>query len=262
MSFVDCGAGRPVLFSACCAGRVYFYPDALDPDRNFSMEESVLAFSNFYDCPIFSLASAVVRPEVGGDRSFSVLCTGDRDGNIRVWLKPDGDLEDLRASASGQKFRHVQLYKSSTHRGTGYHLVTRAMFVGDDNLLITGTNNGDVRFWQLQCAEDSSKAIGKGPLPSLTLRYDLMGIHNGAVELLMNVGDVLLTCGGNDGKILGWDISTGLRLGSVQCHPGRRIEEGGGDILYSCVVDRLMSRKDVRIITLCRDSSLRQFEMM
>ncbi len=78
----------------------------------------------------------------------------------------------------------------------------------------------------------------------------------------MNIGDIVLSCGGNDGNNLGWDISMGLRLGSVQRHPGRRIEEEGGDILYSCVVNRLMSRKDGSIITLCRDSSLRQFEMM
>ncbi|KAL7533642.1 LOW QUALITY PROTEIN: hypothetical protein ACHAXR_005360, partial [Thalassiosira sp. AJA248-18] len=226
LTFVDCssspGCDVPVLFSACCAGKVYYYPNALNAAKKFSLEQSVLAFSNFYDCPIFSMASTVIHSQ---GQPLSVLCTGDRDGNIRIWLKPDDDLKGL-CTPMGQKFRHIQLYKSSTHRGTGYHLVTRAKFIRN-NLLITGTNNGDVRFWQLQCVEDPTRSIGKGPLPSLTLRYDLMGIHNGAVELLMNVGDVLLSSGGNDGKIVGWDISTGLRLGSIRCHPGRQIEEGG-----------------------------------
>jgi hypothetical protein len=62
LTFVDCGSsprdgGSPVLFSACCGGKVYFYPHALK--QNFSLEHSVLAFTNFYDCPIFSLVNAI-----------------------------------------------------------------------------------------------------------------------------------------------------------------------------------------------------------
>ena len=92
-------------------------------------------------------------------------------------------------------------------------------------IIITGTNNGDVRFWQLQCSRDKSRMIGSNSsLPNLSLRYDLIGIHNGAIELLVNVGNVLLTSGGNDGKIVGWDIATGSRLGDMQCHQGRQIE--------------------------------------
>ena len=129
---------------------------------------------------------------------------------------------------------------------------------------ITGTNNGDVRFWRLQLAEDSSRATGKGPLPGLKLRYDLTGIHNGAVELLVPVGDVLLSSGGNDGKILGWDISTGLRLGEMQCHPGTPVDAAGnvvatgGNMLRSCVVDLAMNGRDGTLISLCRDGSLTQ----
>lgn len=187
-----------------------------------------------------------------------MICTGDRDGNIRLWLKPDDDLVGLCARVETQKFKHVQVYKSSTQSGTGFHLVTRAFFV-DNNLLITGTNNGDVRFWQMQVTESASRAIGRGPLPALTLRYDLIGIHNGAVELLTVVGDVLLSSGGNNGKIVGWDISTGRRLGSIRCHPGRRLEGEGGTI-RSCVVDLLVSEKDT-LISLCRDGTLKLLKM-
>ncbi|KAL3793194.1 hypothetical protein ACHAW5_009496 [Stephanodiscus triporus] len=261
LAFVDCGSSprdgsAPVLFSACCAGKVYFYPHAFDPDENFSMERSVLAFSNYYDCPIFSMASTSMESH---GHFYSVICTGDRDGNIRLWLKPDDDLVGLCARAESQKFRHIQLCKSSTVSGTGFHLVTRAFFVRN-NLLITGTNNGDVRFWQMQVAENASRAIGRGPLPALTLRYDLMGIHNGAVELLTVVGDVLLSSGGNDGKIVGWDIATGLRLGTIRCHPGRRLEDGGGTI-RSCVVDLLLFGQEGSLISLCRDGSLKLFKM-
>ncbi|KAL7433400.1 hypothetical protein ACHAXH_005940, partial [Discostella pseudostelligera] len=259
MTFVNCGKypheNVPVLFSACCAGKVYFYPDALNADRNYSLEQSVLAFSNFYDCPIFSMASTTI---VTQGKFFSIICTGDRDGHIRIWLKHDDDLSDL-CTPTGQKFRHIQCYKSSTQSGTGYHLVTRAMFAMNNSLLITATNNGDVRFWQLNCAENASRAIGKGPLPNLTLRYDLMGIHNGAIELLMVVGDVLLTSGGNDGKIVGWDISTGLKVGILRCHSGSEIRERGAVFatIRSCVVDLLISGKERNMISLCRDGKLR-----
>ncbi len=59
MTFVNCGNSPhenvPVLFSACCAGKVCFYPHALDAARNYSLKQSVLAFSNAYECPIFSM---------------------------------------------------------------------------------------------------------------------------------------------------------------------------------------------------------------
>ncbi|KAL7545746.1 hypothetical protein ACHAWF_009099 [Thalassiosira exigua] len=257
LTVVDCGSrgdAQPVLFSACCAGKVRFYPHSFEPSCGSTLDVSVPAFSNYYDCPIFSMASTVIR---SGDDSFSVLCTGDRDGNIRLWLKPEDDLLGLSTRTETQKFRHLALHRSSTQRGTGYHLVTKATFVHGD-LLITGTNNGDVRFWQLQCASDPSRSIGRNRLlPSLTLRYDLMGIHNGAVELLTNVGDVLLTSGGNDGEIVGWDISTGIKLGSVSCHPGRRLKKRG-NLVCSCVVDVLISGKEGTLISLCRDGSLKK----
>ncbi len=131
----------------------------------------------------------------------------------------------------------------------------------NNSLLITATNNGDARIWQLNGVENAPRAITKEPLPNLTLRYDLMGIHNGAIELLMVVGDVLLTSGGNDGKLVGWDISTGMKLGSLVCHPGREIDERGFvvDTIRSCVVDLVMSGKEKSMISLCRDGKLRLF---
>ena len=112
----------------------------------------------------------------------------------------------------------------------------------------------------MQVAESPSRSIGRGPVPALTLRYDLMGIHNGAVDLLTVVGDVLLSSGGNDGKIVGWDITTGLRLGAIRCHPGTRLEGGGGAV-RSCVVDLLLSGKEGILISLCRDGRLKLFMM-
>lgn len=251
LTFVNCSSSEddkevPVLFSACCGGKVYCYPNALNSEQGFCLEKSLLAITNSQDCPIFSLTSTTIN-------SFSVLCTGDRDGNISLWIKSDDDLVGLCTSTT-EKFRLIKKYKSSTQSGTSYHLVTRAMFI-HDNMLITGTNNGDVRLWQLQCRIDSSRS---SPYPHLTLRYDLNGIHNGAVELLVNVGDVLLTSGGNDGCLIGWDINTGLKLGSVRCHHGRCMHNTS---LKSCVVDLLISAKDSTMISVCRDGSLKQLKV-
>ena len=233
---------------------MYFYPNALDPARGCGMDEAVLAFSNRRDCPIFAMTATASRWR---DQLHSVLCTGDGDGNVRVWLEHHDDLAGPRAR-SGAKFRHVRAYRSSS---AGQHLVTRAKFVRDD-LLVTGTNNGDIWFWQLRFAEDSlsSRGVGRGPVPVFSLRYDLMGVHNGAVELLSDIGDILLSSGGNDGKIVGWDISTGLKLGTVSCHPGELLG-GDGVCLYSCVVDVLLNGKDGSLISLCRDGNLRLFQL-
>ena len=261
LTIVNCSATldkyEPVLFSACCGGQVYFYPNALNQNILHStgrkMEESLLAFTNYYDCPIYSMTSSVIH---SGCQSLSVLCTGDRDGNVRLWLKPDVDFVGLCTSKS-QKFRHLQVYKSSSQVGPGCHLVTRMKII-QNHLLVAGTNNGDVRIWQLQCMNNPSRFIGKGQLPKLSLMYDLARSHSGAVELMMNVGDILLTSGGDDGNVIGWDINTGLKLGCLRCHPGRHIEEGGS-VAYSCVVEVVVSGKEGKLISICRDGVLRQW---
>ena len=85
LAFVNCSSSEenknvPVLFSSCCDGMVYFYPNAMNPEQNFSMDQSVLAFTNHFSCPIFSMASTTIYSR---GKSFSILCTGDRDGNVR-----------------------------------------------------------------------------------------------------------------------------------------------------------------------------------
>ena len=259
LTFVNCsstlGENEPVLFSADCDGKVYFYPNALNPSRGFSMEDSFMAFVSTNDCPILSLSSTVIHSE---HQSYSVLCTGDGGGNIRLWLKSHVDLASLSAPDT-VKFRQLQVCKASTHRGSDTHSVTRTLFI-HNNLLVTGTNGGDVRIWQIRCVENHTRSLELAVIPKLTLRHELNNIFNGAVEFVATIGDVLLTSGGNDGELIGYDVDTGLKLGSLRCHPGRIMKDRRETKAYSCVVDVVLNGKDGRLITLCRDGMLNQWK--
>lgn len=98
------GKSSKLLYSACGGGQVYCYPNALCPKHNFSMEESVLAISS--NGSIFSMASTTIQTE---DHSFSVICTGDGEGKIRLWMRP---FEGLLALTPPE---HVPFHQSETN---------------------------------------------------------------------------------------------------------------------------------------------------
>jgi WD40 repeat protein len=251
-TFAKIGKNTTLLFSACCGGAIRFYPNALKSNGSFNLE-STLAFNNFYGCGVFSLTSTVLKsPE---NITFNILCTGDRDGKVRLWSVGD----DV---SSAKNFRHLGQYNSSTQIGAGLHLVTKAKFI-NDSMLVTGTNQGSIRFWCLECKSNPARSIGKGPLPKLDLRYDLMGQHSGSVEVCTNVGDILLTSGGDDGKIIGWDINTGMKIGpAFRCHPGKRLtrlDDGEEVVVNSSVIDFVLNAVDGKLISLCRDGVLSEW---
>lgn len=185
------------------------------------------------------------------NNSFTVLVTGDRDGKIRLWMVGSDVF-------SKRNFRHLGVYQSSTQSATSYHLVTRAKFI-NDHMLVTGTNQGDIRIWCVEVKTNPGRSIGKGPLPKLKLRYDLMGQHSGSVEVCINVGSVLLTSGGDDGKIIGWDVSSGMKIGTLSCHQGKElVHPGTGErvVVKSSVVDVVIGGNEGRLLSMCRDGTL------
>ena len=105
---------------------------------------------------------------------------------------------------------------------------------------------------------DPKRCKQDGLLPKLKLINDLIGSHNGAVEFMTNIGDALLTSGGNDGKLIMRDVNTGSKLGFLDCHPGVHIA-GVKQKLKSCVVEVFLNGKDGRLISLCRDGVLQQW---
>ncbi len=238
------------LYSACGGGHVYCFPNALRAEQGFSMNEPILAFSS--DGAIFSMASTTVETE---DYSIAIICTGDSNGKIRLWLRPT-----LWSHQSHTYFLPSQVKQAGTRTG----LVTRMKFI-HSNLLVTCTNNGDLRIWKILCWEEL-RYIGGGfrPEPRLKLKYDKMNLHDGAVEVVMNVGDMLLTSGGNDGKVIGVDLNNGLILQSIDCHAGERLQNSEGSTLLakSCVVDMIVSGKEGCMISLCRDGTLQRWSFV
>lgn len=244
------GDSEKFLYSGCGGGHVYCFPNALRAERDFSMNESILAFSS--TDAIFSMASTTVETE---DYSIAIICTGDSNGKIRLWLRPPS------FHLSDTYFVLSQVKQAGTRTG----LVTRMKFV-HNNLLVTCTNNGDLRIWKLQCWDELCRYNNGeiGPKPKLKLKYDKMNLHNGAVEVVMNVGDILLTSGGNDGKVIGVDLNNGLILQSIDCHAGERLQNSEGSTLLakSCVVDMIVSGKEGCMISLCRDGTLQRWNFV
>jgi WD40 repeat protein len=260
--FVDCnkhGKVCKLLYSACGGGQVHCYPNALCPENNFSMEESVVAFSS--NCPIFSMASTTIHTE---ENFVPIICTGDGEGKLRLWMRPYEGLnstppeENIHFHPHQMKFVPMQVKQAGIRTG----LVTRIKFVSND-LLVTGTNNGDLRIWKIYCCNKPHRRSSdeRGRKPQLELKYDKMGLHNGSIEVVINCGDILLTSGGNDGKVQGVDLNTGLILGNINCHTGEyhHRELGTMQLLKSCVVDLILIGKEGSMISLCRDGTLQRW---
>lgn len=245
LTIVDCtttdGRPGPILFSACHGGRVCYYPHAMNPIQNFNMK-SFPAFSN--SRPIFSMTSTAIAK---GNDSTILICTGDSDGAIWLWSASSGLLGTCHAD--NVAFHQIQRFETR-----GKHLVTAMKFI-QRNVLVSCCNQGDIRVWDLHCT-NSAVSNSDQVLPSLQLRRHLKSAHNGSVEMCMNVGDILLTSGGNDGNIAGWDTMTWEKIGALCCHQGKDAVHPTTrtrDVIKSCVVGAILTRKDNRLVSLCRD---------
>ncbi len=64
------------------------------------------------------------------------------------------------------------------------------------------------------------RSIGNGLLPKIALRHNLMGHHSGSVEVCINIVCILVTSGENDGNLIGWDVSSGTKIGTLSCLGG------------------------------------------
>ena len=142
---------RPILFSACCDGDVYYYPSPTRASK---------AFSNLKKCPILSMACTEISNRDG--KTMSIIITGDQSGTIRLW---------------SVNVQEEEFFSICSKGGRGNHPVTVANIIIQNNtkLLVTGNTNGDVQFWSI--------GMNTGLRPKLNLVRDHPGIHTGAVEM-------------------------------------------------------------------------------
>lgn len=126
MTIVSCKSneGYPgnVLMTACYGGQVFYYPDSLNPNSKYDLKPAP-AFSNSHPdlCPILSMTSTTFIK----DKEPSILvCTGDRDGSVRLWLAAYDLLSDAKPPSEGGIFNQVKWYKSK-----GKHCVTKTKFI-------------------------------------------------------------------------------------------------------------------------------------
>ena len=255
MTIMDCKSlsdgSHPdaVLLSACYDGQVFYYPNALNPECGFDMTHTP-AFSNSHPdlCPILTMTSTAF---VENDKQFCLVCTGDREGSVRLWLAKDDLLEGKPSSEAA--FNQVKWYKSK-----GKHCVTMAKFV-NSYMLVSGNNQGDIRIWNLITMDETDEDF-HDIVPGLTLFHSFKHAHNGPVETAMSLGDVIITSGGNDGNLFGWDATSGKQLGAISCHYGQEtFDETTGEkgVVKSCVVGAQVVNN--RLISLCRDGVLAEW---
>ncbi|KAL3786930.1 hypothetical protein HJC23_013265 [Cyclotella cryptica] len=251
LTIVDCSSTTDqtgkILFSASHGGQVCYYPNAMNPLENFNMK-SYPAFSNSH--PIFSMTSTVISKE---NDSTILLCIGDSNGTVGVWSASSGLLS--RCNEGSEIFHLI-----ARHESARQYLVTALTFV-QKNMFVSGDNQGDIRVWDLDCTHGSMRNADNLSL-SLKLRRHIKSAHNGSVELCMNIRNVLMTSGGNDGNIVGWDTVSWKKIGVFCCHQGKDVlhpTTQASHVLKSCVVGAILTGRDGRLVSLCRDGVISEW---
>ena len=238
------------LISGGCDGKVYLYPNALSLDDSFDLDERILCCKSSNDAPILSLACCKIQSQ---HKSLQLLITGDGDGNITLW--ESAILYPSLAKPShmtGPRFTPVRMYKSSD-----YCRITNLKVIRD-KFLVSGDTSGNVRVWDIlnehkNMRQGTSKSIIEQS-PNLSILFKIPAAHGGTIEEIDVIGNVLLTTGGSDGFIRGWDLNQGDLIGSVSCHKGIS-KMCLPQTLKSSVVG-LFCTGCQNLISLCRDGSL------
>lgn len=256
---------KHILASGSVDGNVYVYPHALKRRRNYSIEQPILVLTNGNNVPVLSMAAINMPLKQGFSRV--VIITGDQLGNITLWSTRTDD--SLYAMNCEENYKFEKIWISRTSSVKSGSIVTMKCV---RNTIITGSNFGDVRFWEVQFLKKGSadRHARMGPsMPKLVMRHRIPAAHGGTLEFIEAIGNTVLTSGGGDGLINGWDLDSGNLLGVIACHAGRALVEprlpAEAEIvrkkkkkLMSCVMGSIVYNKS--LISMCRDGTLHKWE--
>jgi len=234
------------LISGGCDGKVYLYPNSTSEYHNFELNSRVLCCTNA--SPILSLVS--YKMETVFDDGIQLLITGDSDGNMTLWRSIS------HSTGVPSIFQSMKVYESSDDCRITNLQVVRQQY------LISGDTSGSVRVWNIsQEKKSTGKGSKKDNFIEPNLSFKIPAAHGGTIEVIELIGNVLLTTGGSDGFIRGWDLKSGDLIGSVSCHKGVFVhpQRTSHAHVKSAVVGHIFTGHE-SLLSLCRDGTLHFWE--
>lgn len=222
------------------------YPAAFLTESTYSLGQNFTICSS--ESLMFCLAATTVQQ--GLHENSALIGAGDEKGFISFYASEIDETKDHGFSfysAGKSKFSQREQIKP-----------TRMKFL-DRDILLTGSTHGDVKIMQLRVREDLNRLQ-----VSVVTLHRMSSAHVGTIEQMERFGDVLITSGGFDGQLKGWNFRTGRLLGNIICHPGRHSAPETASVqptrpIFSSVVgsvlfDDITDGKS--LLCLCRDGTL------
>ena len=235
-----------MLASGSVDKKIKVYPSAFLAESTYSLGQNFTICSS--ESLMFCLAATTVQQ--GLHVNGALIGAGDEKGFISFYASEIDETNDHGFSfysAGKSKFSQREQIKP-----------TRMKFL-DRDILLTGSTHGDVKIMRLRVREE----LNRSQVSVVTL-HRMSSAHVGTIEQIERFGDVLITSGGFDGQIKGWNFRTGRLLGSVACHPGSHSAPETASMqpnrpIFSSVVGSVLfdDKNDGNsLLCLCRDGTL------
>ena len=231
-----------MLASGSVDKNIKVYPLVFSAESNYSLGQNCTVCLS--ESLMFCLAGTTVQ------QMLTLIAAGDEKGFISFYASEIDVTKDPGFSfysAGKSKFSQREQIKP-----------TRMKFL-DHDVLLAGSTHGDVKIMQLRVRED----LNRSQVSVVTL-HRMSSAHVGTIEQMERFGDVLITSGGFDGQMKGWNFRTGRLLGNVVCHPGRHSAPETASVqpnrpIFSSVVGSVLC-DDITdgksLLCLCRDGTL------
>jgi WD40 repeat protein len=231
----------PCVASSSVDGSVIVYPESVSSKP--TLENAVMG------CRSTDKILCMAATKWGGDKQV-LLCTGDERGRLTIWSQQHmpGQARNRSLSWGGMSSMMIE---------DGGSLPTVIQFLHQESgILIVGTNSGGLFIFRAHLSGTLQPAV------VLERIAQVPRAHVGAVDSIKIVGNVLLTSGGYEGHVIGWDSQTLMPIGSVAVHPGRLypgIHLRKPQVLLKCaVISTVVWPEREVLVNLCRDGTVQE----